>query len=425
MLLAIGGGIAAYCYFALGRRPAQYQGWVEADFIFVSPDEIGRIETLAVREGSTVEVGSPLFTLDDDLQRAAVADNEAAVTNAKQSQQPRGSALEARRRHAEGLRRCRSRAALGRGEAELGTHAAGAQAAGEPGGRHDPGSLLPRRRNGGRRSSDRFDSAAEEHQDPLLRAAGELAAIQIGDRVQVSCDGCRNDLYARVSFISAQAEFSPPVIYSLEERARLVFRIEALPERPEDVRIGQPASVALLNAPPRGDGPCREVRTSPLTRATAATRGQRQTSPSMSKGCRSRSTARQVVRNLSLQVRRGQIYGFLGPNGSGKTTTLRMICGLLTPDGGRGTCLGYDILTEREKIKRLVGYMTQRFSLYQDLSIKENLEFVARVYGLPDPGARREAGHRAAGAAGARAAARRHAVRRLEATPRARRLHSA
>ncbi len=95
---------------------------------------------------------------------------------------------------------------------------------------------------------------------------------------------------------------------------------------------------------------------------------------------------KEVVRNLSLRVRRGQIYGFLGPNGSGKTTTLRMICGLLTPDGGRGTCLGYDILTEREKIKRRVGYMTQRFSLYQDLSIKENLEFVARVYDLADPG---------------------------------------
>jgi HlyD family secretion protein len=78
-----------------------------------------------------------------------------------------------------------------------------------------------------------------------------LPAIQIGDRVQVSCDGCRNDIYARVSFISARAEFSPPVIYSLEERARLVFRIEALPERPEDVRVGQPASVALLNVPVR------------------------------------------------------------------------------------------------------------------------------------------------------------------------------
>jgi ABC-2 type transport system ATP-binding protein len=92
-----------------------------------------------------------------------------------------------------------------------------------------------------------------------------------------------------------------------------------------------------------------------------------------------------VVRNLSLSVQRGHIYGFLGPNGSGKTTTLRMMCGLLTPDGGRGTTLGYDILTERDEIKRHVGYMTQRFSLYQDLSIQENLEFVARVYGLAAP----------------------------------------
>ncbi len=101
---------------------------------------------------------------------------------------------------------------------------------------------------------------------------------------------------------------------------------------------------------------------------------------------------KEVVRDLSLQVRRGEIFGFLGPNGSGKTTTLRMICGLLTPDGGHGTALGHDILTERDQIKRRVGYMTQRFSLYEDLSIKENLEFVARVYGVPDPsGAAREA----------------------------------
>ena len=134
---------------------------------------------------------------------------------------------------------------------------------------------------------------------------------------------------------------------------------------------------------------------------------------------------KQVVRNLSLRVRRGQIYGFLGPNGSGKTTTLRMICGLLTPDGGRGTCLGYDILTEREKIKRRVGYMTQRFSLYQDLSIKENLEFVARVYDLADPGEAARAGDRKTGASRPREATGRHAVRRLEAAPRARRLHPA
>ena len=94
---------------------------------------------------------------------------------------------------------------------------------------------------------------------------------------------------------------------------------------------------------------------------------------------------RAVVRNLSMQVKRGTIYGFLGPNGSGKTTTIRMLCGLLTPDGGTGTCLGYDIRTETDKIKRNVGYMTQHFSLYQDLSVRENLEFIGRVYGIEHP----------------------------------------
>src|SRR5712672_507705 len=100
---------------------------------------------------------------------------------------------------------------------------------------------------------------------------------------------------------------------------------------------------------------------------------------------------RAVVQDLSMQVKRGSIYGFLGPNGSGKTTTIRMLCGLLTPDSGEGTCLGYDIRRDADKIKRRVGYMTQRFSLYQDLSVRENLEFVARLYGLPNArGAARE-----------------------------------
>jgi ABC-2 type transport system ATP-binding protein len=92
---------------------------------------------------------------------------------------------------------------------------------------------------------------------------------------------------------------------------------------------------------------------------------------------------KRVVDNFAIQVRRGQIYGFLGPNGSGKTTTIRMLCGLLTPDAGHGACLGYDILREAAAIKRRVGYMTQRFSLYEDLSIRENLDFIARMYDLP------------------------------------------
>ncbi len=91
-----------------------------------------------------------------------------------------------------------------------------------------------------------------------------------------------------------------------------------------------------------------------------------------------------VVNAVSLQVRRGEIYGFLGPNGSGKTTFIRMLCGLLTPDVGTGTCLGFDVRTRQRDIKRHVGYMTQRFSYYEDLSIRENLDFIARLYDLPD-----------------------------------------
>src|SRR5579859_2910791 len=92
---------------------------------------------------------------------------------------------------------------------------------------------------------------------------------------------------------------------------------------------------------------------------------------------------RTVVNNIPMQVRRGEIYGFLGPNGSGKTTFLRMLCGLLTPDAGSGRCLGYDIRRESGEIKKNVGYMTQRFSFYEDLTIEENLDFVAQIYGVP------------------------------------------
>jgi ABC-2 type transport system ATP-binding protein len=91
-----------------------------------------------------------------------------------------------------------------------------------------------------------------------------------------------------------------------------------------------------------------------------------------------------VVNDVSLRVARGEIFGFLGPNGSGKTTTIRMMCGLLTPDSGSGTCLGYDIRREQDQIKRRVGYMTQRFSFWEDLSIRENLDFVARLYEMRD-----------------------------------------
>jgi ABC-2 type transport system ATP-binding protein len=102
------------------------------------------------------------------------------------------------------------------------------------------------------------------------------------------------------------------------------------------------------------------------------------------RGMTKRFGDRIAVDHVDLQVRTGEVCGFLGPNGSGKTTFIRMLCGLLRPDEGSGTCLGYDVITQSEAIKRQVGYMTQRFSFYEDLSISENLDFVARMYSMPN-----------------------------------------
>ena len=245
LLVLVGAGIAAFHYLQPGGTLAQFQGWVEADIVYVSPDEIGRVATLSVREGSAAEVGSPLFTLDDDLQRAAVAENEASVINAKQAYDRAQVLLQ----KAVGSQKDfdNAQALLRSAEARL----------------NSTKTRLDRRRM--------LSPVAGTIQEVYFRVGemvepgrpivsivppgnvkvrffvpqANLPSIHIGDRVLIHCDGCRDDLYAHVRFISTQAEFTPPVIYSLEERARLVFRIEAIPEHPEVVRIGQPASVAL------------------------------------------------------------------------------------------------------------------------------------------------------------------------------------
>lgn len=253
LLIMVGGATAGYLYYRAGAggQPPSYQGWIEADLVFVSPDETGRITDLAVREGSTVARGSPLFTLDDDLERAAVAENEAAVANAKLAYERARILL----KQTVGTQKAfdDAEAALRTAEARL----------------NSARTRLERR--------TRLSPVAGTIQEVYFRT-GELVAagrpivsllppenvkvrffvpqsvlprVTVGERVAIRCDGCRDDLFARVSFISAQAEFTPPVIFSLEERARLVFRIEAIPERPLDVRIGQPADVALLGAPAR------------------------------------------------------------------------------------------------------------------------------------------------------------------------------
>lgn len=250
LLLAGAAGFGGYLILHRDRAPAQYQGWVEADLVFVSPDEEGRVTNLAVREGSRVDVRSPLFALDDDLQRAAVAEAEAALVNAKQAYDRAQVLL----KQSVGTQKAfdDADAALRSADARLNS----AKTRLERRTRLSPVAGTIQEvyfREGEVVQSGRPIVSILPPENVKVRffvPQDTLPAIRIGERVRVACDGCRDDLFARVSFISAQAEFSPPVIYSLEERSRLVFRIEALPERPEDVRIGQPASVAFLDAPP-------------------------------------------------------------------------------------------------------------------------------------------------------------------------------
>jgi HlyD family secretion protein len=222
-----------------------FQGWVEANLIFVSPDEAGRIETLAVREGDRVKTGDPIFTLDSELQRADLQVQEATLKNAQQSYDRAVTLLKTN---------AGTQKALEDAEASLRT----AQAR-----LNSSQTRLTRRK---------VFSPVEGPVEQVYFRVGEMVSagkpvvailppgnlkvrffvgeavlpqLKLGDTVNVHCDGCANDLAAKVSFISRSSEFTPPVIYSLDERSKLVFLIEALPEHPEALRVGQPISVTF------------------------------------------------------------------------------------------------------------------------------------------------------------------------------------
>jgi HlyD family secretion protein len=227
-----------------GKDPT-YQGWVEAELIFVGPDEAGRIETLAVREGDQVEKGALLFTVDADLQLADVAMQEAAVKNA-QIAYDRAQAL---LKTSSGTQKTAddADAALRTAQARL----------------NSAQTRLTRRKV--------FSPVTGSIQQIYFRG-GELVAagkpivamlppsnlkvrffvneaslpnIKLGEPVTITCDGCQGGIAAKITFIARSSEFTPPVIYSMEERSKLVFMIEARTDRPERLRVGQPVSVAL------------------------------------------------------------------------------------------------------------------------------------------------------------------------------------
>jgi HlyD family secretion protein len=222
-----------------------YQGWVEAEQVFVSPHEPGRIETLLVREGDTVEVGAPLFTLDDELQQADLKQNQASLTNARQAFERAQLLLKT----AAGTQKTfeDSEASLRTAEARLNssqTRLARRKVA-------SPASGVVQQiyfRQGEVVPAGRPVLALLPPENVKLRffvPESMVPKIALGDTVAVGCDGCPADLSARVSFMAQTAEFTPPVIYSLEERAKLVFLVEARPEKPAMLRVGQPVTISL------------------------------------------------------------------------------------------------------------------------------------------------------------------------------------
>lgn len=239
--IALGAGLAG----CNERRDPGYQGWVEADMIFVSPDESGRVTRLNVREGDEVKVGDPLYSVDDDLQVADLNQNKATLANAQQtydralSLSKTGAGTQATLDAAvSALRVAEARVATS--ETRLKRRQAFAPVAGTV--------QQIYFREGEMVAAQRPVLSLMPPGNMKIRffvPETELPKLAIGDEVRVTCDNCSADLSARIYFIATTAEYTPPVIYSLDERNKLVYLIQARPSRPDALRVGQPISVYL------------------------------------------------------------------------------------------------------------------------------------------------------------------------------------
>jgi HlyD family secretion protein len=236
-----------------GSRNPGFQGWVEADLIFVSPDEYGRVETLSVREGDIVEKGAPLFTVDPDLQANDVEMAKATLANAEVAYERAQALLKT----ATGTQKAfdEAEAALRTAQARLSsaqTKLARRKAMSPVAGSvqqiyYRPGELVP----AGRPVVSLLPPGNIKVR--FFVPETELARISLGQPVSIYCDGCKAEVPAKVTFISRSSEFTPPVIYSLDERSKLVFLIEARTETPAELRVGQPVDVRLGEASRTGE----------------------------------------------------------------------------------------------------------------------------------------------------------------------------
>ena len=249
MALRIGAALALIAVLAGcdERKNPGYQGWVEADMIFVSPDESGRVIKLNVREGDEVKVGVPLYSVDDDLQRADLNQNMATLANAQQtfdraaSLSKTGSGTQANLDSAVSALRV----------AEARVNTSQTRLARRTGFAPVQGTIQQIYFREG-------EMVAEKRPVLSIMPPGnmklrfyvpepDLPKLAIGEEVRVACDNCAADLTAKIYFIATSAEYTPPVIYSLDERNKLVYLIQARPSRPDALRVGQPISV-FLNA---------------------------------------------------------------------------------------------------------------------------------------------------------------------------------
>jgi HlyD family secretion protein len=244
-LRLLGAALLALLIASCSNSEKKYQGWIEADLIFVGPDEAGRVETLAVREGDRVDKGAPVFSVDDELQQADLNVAKASAANARQAFERAEKLLKS----GAGTQKTfdDAQAALREAEAKLSsaqTRLKRRRVASPVTGTVEqvyfrPGEMV---------AAGKPVIALLPPGNLKVRfyvAQAELPKIAIGDGVKMRCDGCASDLTARISFIARGAEYTPPVIYSMEERAKLVFLIEARPDQPEKLRVGQPVDVLL------------------------------------------------------------------------------------------------------------------------------------------------------------------------------------
>ncbi|MDQ2080059.1 efflux RND transporter periplasmic adaptor subunit [Xanthobacteraceae bacterium Astr-EGSB] len=237
--------LAALGVAGCDEGPKPFQGWVEADLIFVGPDEAGRVETLTVREGDQIEAGKPLLSVDADLQKADVSAAEATLANARQVFQRAEMLLKS----ATGTQRDFDAAQAALREAEARVISAKTRLARRS--LASPVTGLVQKvyfRPGEMVAAGRPVVAILPPGNVKIRffvPETGLARVAYGDDVTVRCDGCTGLMSAKVSFIASSAEYTPPVIFSLEERSKLVYLVEARPSEPQRLKVGQPVDVFL------------------------------------------------------------------------------------------------------------------------------------------------------------------------------------